>query len=422
MKLLEVITPLELDEDLEELEIEWDDITATLPEDGVFFLRPDFIHQACQDCGFPEEVEQTAQAVAEHIAASPSLRELAWYLHACVFRAKNRGWQRLDLSAALEKGLPGRARMFYVLLVFSGLPAMKELHRQRGIPESVTQETLADLKLYLNADIDRVYRDELGFSPHMVFWFLHHLKGELYQLGRLQFQLGSFWYKARAYRRNSDGLVIALSEPGVRYRTDGQVAEGEEEAETWTATLEVNEDVVVGYPILPTSRAVPKQIALSAAEWRPALLPGDRVVHVHMPPGSPLAFDACGESFRRAAAFFPRYFPDFNYVGFACGSWLLNTWLEELIPPPSNIVRFQREVYLLPIGFHAPTMLMRIFGRVPDDLLQAPRNTKLRRAVLEAVEKGGGLHHAGGACFLLPEDLDWGSQVYRRQQFPWDLT
>jgi hypothetical protein len=36
----------------------------------------------------------------------------------------------------------------------------------------------------------------------------------------------------------------------------------------------------------------------------------------------------------------------------------------------------------------------------------------LQRAFARHLEVGG--HFRGGACFLLKEDLAWGSQVYRR--------
>ena len=56
--------------------------------------------------------------------------------------------------------------------------------------------------------------------------------------------------------------------------------------------------------------------------------------------------------------------------------------------------------------------LVRVFGSVPDDLTAAPRDTTLRRAILDHLLAGGYL--SAGRCFLLSEDLRWGEQVYRR--------
>ena len=64
-------------------------------------------------------------------------------------------------------------------------------------------------------------------------------------------------------------------------------------------------------------------------------------------------------------------------------------------------------------------LLDRVFDGVPEDLTHAPRNTTLQRALLDHVLGGQKLRPIGGGCFLLPEDLNWGAQVYRRQTFPW---
>jgi len=55
----------------------------------------------------------------------------------------------------------------------------------------------------------------------------------------------------------------------------------------------------------------------------------------------------------------------------------------------------------------------RVFGGVPEDLTQAPRDTTLRRAILDHVLAGG--HMRSGGAFVLTEDLRWGEQVYLHQ-------
>ncbi len=122
-------------------------------------------------------------------------------------------------------------------------------------------------------------------------------------------------------------------------------------------------------------------------------------------------FDACGESFRLAADFFPRYFPDRPFKGFCCCSWLLNTQFQDMLPPASNIVRFQGEFYLFPIHSGGRSGFERIFGRDFQDLSEAPRDTTLRRAVLDHLQAGDYLRNGGALLFA--EDLDWGKQVYR---------
>jgi hypothetical protein len=141
------------------------------------------------------------------------------------------------------------------------------------------------------------------------------------------------------------------------------------------------------------------------------------VLQLHIPDGSPMAFDACGESFRQALAFFPRHFPEHRFRAFACSSWLLDAQLQDLLPSASNLVRFQREVYLLPAPGDGRSTLERVFGRVPERFDQAPQQTTLQRALVAHL--AAGRHLRNGRCFLLRDDVRWGSQVYLRQARPW---
>ena len=147
--------------------------------------------------------------------------------------------------------------------------------------------------------------------------------------------------------------------------------------------------------------------------------PGDPVLHIHIPGGAPLDHRACGEAFQRAMEFFPRHYPEYRFAAFCCSSWLLNTWLAEVLPADSNLVRFQREFYLTPLEQWPQGMIDRVFDDTPVDPATAPRDTRLRRAIVEALERGEDLRGGGGGMFLLPKDLNWGAEVYRRQPWPW---
>jgi hypothetical protein len=83
------------------------------------------------------------------------------------------------------------------------------------------------------------------------------------------------------------------------------------------------------------------------------------------------------------------------------------------------MVRFQQEVYLLPYATHDNQLVDRILGGVPEDHGKAPRDTALQRALLDRLAAGELDDARAGACFVLPEDLDWGRQVYLRQELPW---
>ena len=152
--------------------------------------------------------------------------------------------------------------------------------------------------------------------------------------------------------------------------------------------------------------------AVAREEWVEVLAPGAPVLHLHIPVGRPLELEGCRRSLEEALRFFPACFPEVPFVAFSCTSWLLDAQLEVLLPPSSNLVRFLRQMYLLPMVGDGREAFEWVFDGVPTDLAQAPRDTTLRRALLDHLLAGG--HLRGGSCFLLPEDLPrWGTDIYR---------
>jgi GNAT-like C-terminal domain/N-acyltransferase N-terminal domain len=397
---------------------EWAASQRLFPAHGLFFLAPNYVRKACADACLPADATDAMVGAARRIADDPVATALAWYGHYLVFQTTascstlRAHWP--PLSSLLDRD----AGLFNVLVVLSNMPALRALYAERAIPPQVARDTLGDVALRM-----QLYYKEHGYwglEPGYVAWLRHHMRGELYQLVRLQFQPGPFDVAVRAFRHVTTGTVVALSEDGVRYRADGQVdgAGGVHDlVDAWTARLTLGGDEIVGYPILPTGRALRHEVRLPTARWLQVLAPGDPVLGLHMPPGSPLDFALCGESLQGALEFFPRHYPDQPFRAFACESWLLDPQLETLLPPTSNLVCFQQEVYLLPIPSDGAESFTWVFGHVPADLRQAPRATRLQRAILDHTLAGGHMH--AGGCFLLPEDQRWGKHVYRHKGFPW---
>ncbi len=87
--------------------------------------------------------------------------------------------------AALADFNSPQYRFFYVQLLTACLPVIRAYHGSRGIPESVSQATLADLGRNV-----RVHRKREGVGGLGVMWWLMlHFRGLIYQLGRLQFEM-----------------------------------------------------------------------------------------------------------------------------------------------------------------------------------------------------------------------------------------
>jgi len=373
----------------------WSASQASFPPGGPAFLRPAFVVDTCAALGLSDEI---ATAIIESLGmfdGNEPLQRLAWHCsrarlasgHIEFCPATGTWTTRLD-------DLPPWGRMFYPHVLLSAGPRMIELHRDRGIPAEITRATAGDVELWMRDYRARHGRWGLAYAG----WLTNHFLGRVYRLGRLQFRFERFDRAFHALRRCGDGRVVVVAEDGMR--DDG--------------------GAVRANPVSPTGEILPEPVDLPGDQWQTVLHRGDAALGVHIPAGrvgpsrdGPMDFDDCGRSFRWAIEFFARHFPEFGFRAFQCESWLLDPQLGRLLPPESNIRRFQEEVYLLPAaGADDSQMFDRVFGRRYDDIRQAPQDTMLRRVIVNHILAAGEFRTA--ACILLPDDLNWGAKVYRK--------
>lgn len=206
----------------------------------------------------------------------------------------------------------------------AALPSTRAYHRERGIPADVSRRTLADLGR--NMAVHRRRHGRTGVQAP--WWLVHHFRGELYQLGRLQFE------RARLGQRAGTRLAAA------------------------------------GLDVGPDS--------------------GGLNVHIpdYLGPLSPAAVD---RSLVLAREFFAVHFPRERYEVATCHSWLLDPQLRKYLPGDSNIVRFQERFRIAhedreqadsePVQF--------VFGDPELPVENLPRRTAVERAVGDHLRAGG---------------------------------
>jgi hypothetical protein len=394
---------------------DWDAAMRVPLEQAKPFLEPGFIERAGREVLLTEDMIRELVGFAARIAADEYVVAFFWY---CRYRILNdpsmtlsweEQWPPLDAYLGQEAGLVN------VLVMLSAVPEMRQTYRRLGIPDDIVRDTVSDLRLWMETDLYYQRYRRWGITPWIARWLCHHWQGKILQLGRLQFSPGVFGGHLRAYRHRKRREVVAIAEAGIRFAADGNAwcSYCGNENEVWTSRLEDEQGAVTGNPITPDGFAQRQLRRLAFDEWEPALAPGDDILIFHIPAGQPMAFDECGESFRRAMQVFPRYFPEFKFRGFTTGTWLLDARLQTLLAPESNIVRMQRETYLFP-GLQGDNQeyYQRIFGWGVTDINSVPWKTSLQKTIGAYLNNGGHFH--GGYCFLLREDLSWGDQVYLR--------
>ena len=314
-------------------------------------------------------------------------------------------WQPDVWRDVPRDGTPGE-RFFLMLPLLQHLPQARAFYAAHAIRESILRDTLADFQIWIDTHVQRYGLP--GFRE--VGWMREHVCGRVIRLGRLQFQPSTFGntYVVLARRRGGEISVAAC---GGRSITATGVFADSEGAVGPFIDLEYAEEggeIRRAHLVRPDGTIAPRPTAFAPGEWVRRLSAGDPVLNLHIPAGAPLDFDACRDSFVRAAAFYPRHFPE-NAAPRAvvCGSWLFNPGLCDILPATSNIVRFQQAFMRVPLpGTTAGQTYERVFAPHGRAVRREQLTTTLQRRLFDHIAAGHVPVGAGG-YFLAPLD-EWG--------------
>jgi hypothetical protein len=315
-------------------------------------------------------------------------------------------WTGLDVVLGPALGA------FNVLLLCAELPRLRSFYSERGIGTDVLSETFSDVALWCRRHL--ALQGRWGLEE--MKWLHHHLRGELFRLGRLQYMHISFPWQLHAFsEQGSSARVVALAGSGVRVRADGLVdgTNGIEDSEAWTSELVEEEQAWRGSPVMPSGIVAAAVVRLDRARWVPILSPGSGVLDIHIPEGEGLDPDACRASLLRARRFFRRHFPEKPWECFHSCTWLLDPQVAALLAPGSRIAGFQAGFYLLPVRSDEGQCYERVFGSRSADPSALPQDTGLKKAIAAHVAAGGRMRM--GAGFLRAGDLDGQEATVRRE-------
>jgi hypothetical protein len=303
-----------------------------------------------------------------------------------------------------------KSTLFYLIVYMAALPHTSREYRRLGISREILLDTAYDITIWMN----NAYDVHGAWSFYQFPWIYRHLDCKLFRLGRLQFALETFEGHIFAFRHRKSGHVLLLGDPTIPLRADGY-AEGAGgtaavEDERWFAVFEATPAGWRGNRIAPQGYTLREEVFLLRSEWEPVLKDGDTILDLHIPRGEKMTMEACHDSFTRAFTFFPEHWPERPFKGVYCHTWFFTPQLQQLLPPESNLVRFQREFYLYPYPGGPSFLWDYVFGAKITDPATAPRDTSLRQAVLDWLAAGKELFDLPGVMLHRPEQ--WGTQPY----------
>lgn len=240
-----------------------------------------------------------------------------------------------DPSAPLPPKLPelpaalgAAGRCFPVHLFLATVGDTLAWQQRRGLPENICWDAFTDLARHM-----RIYRGVRGVTGvDEPWWLTLHLRGLLYEFGRLQFNL----------------LQIGPGSVACWYDDE------------------------------------------TAARLGTGFRPGDDALGVHIPESGPLTPGACADSVAAAGEFFARYFPSPTRRLAICESWLLDEQLAAYLPASANILAFQRLFTLVPGSLRGDrSVAMFVFRRSVAEFGSVPQRTTLQRAAVSHLRTGG---------------------------------
>lgn len=244
--------------------------------------------------------------------------------------------------------------ILYLLLYLDGVPGLVLHHQRRGIPEDVTRSTLGDIGVWARAHKTnglspthlRTSTKDASWGLSNLSWPMLSLTGEMLRIGRLQHKMGTFNAPLVVYKhRTTHTVTMVVAEPNIGFDVEGlQVQSGHSPA--WISVNHqqrtAGKTLLVATKISPVGYAERNTVTLDMSEWEVCLQSGDPILEIHIPEGGSMSMDACKDGLQRTVREYSAWTGD-TFVGFTCSSWMLDPHFSELLPPTSNIVRFQRE-------------------------------------------------------------------------------
>lgn len=403
---------------METLQQQWDVSTQTEPTNW------DLLDSQCwrenrEWSGCEERCDAALAEAVTLIKSRPELHLLAWHCHRLIFDVDDFDISKLSaLIPILDNIKPDFNAVFFLWLTMGTVSRLRRRNKERGIPDDITKATLWDIAI-AQRRYARYNDNKIGMPQRLLNWHRLVSKGDLHRVGRFEYIVRPFRGRLRAFRNRQTDDVMALSLPQIQYDEDGYFPLPSNDPD-WISSAEITESTFIGHPISPRGFARSETVEISRDAWEEVLSPDDAVLEIHIPEGEPLSEEDCKESFEKAIPFFTKFYPEAKVRSFVCYSWLFNTQFETLFAPTSNIVGWQREVYEFPMPSTGNDGLYFVFGQDTIDPSTAPRDSKIRRAIVEHLVTGKTLR-SGGMFFLFNDLEKYGTQCYRVMEKNWNL-
>jgi hypothetical protein len=278
--------------------------------------------------------------------------------------------------------------LFPLVFFAHALPATLSLFAERKVSKEITIDTFSDVKRWVE-----VYKKnhEGTFGLDRYYWLMHHFCAHLFQIGRLQYEMGTFPYPYTFYRSKTNQCCMGLADMDVSVNGNGYLegTNGDYHG-VWKTVNFVEKGRIKANQInLETGTLERALVSIPQNDLEVLIRKGSPVLNLHIPEGSPLTPSCIDSSLALAYAFFANQ--NIRFEACICDSWLLDPKLPEFMPKEGNICSFMNRFSKFPTFHEKPQILERVLGP-----LAPATGSSLKKALKEYLQKGGSVHTTGG--------------------------
>lgn len=223
----------------------------------------DTVVPSAERVGLDVPILEALGALVRRVRASPELDQTAHELAGLLATAPPSVAIGQIARADLDRALGDRdARTFHLLLALLQIPAAEARYAARGVEPEIARATLSDLPLWAH----ELYAASglPGITLEILEWAQRYLRGELFRIGPLQFDLRPFPASMRVFRHRKTRALSAITLDGRPIDlSTGRIAREEALPGPWDVVLEPGTPVLEMWMPGSMSRVTLPEVAKS---------------------------------------------------------------------------------------------------------------------------------------------------------------
>lgn len=279
--------------------------------------------------------------------------------------------------------------MLPLYILVGMLPDSVAEYRRRGFHESEIR--LCMRRIWDGIRIVKRHTGMPGIDETYYRWQTLFAMTKIFEFEEgLQFELKKAPQGATYIRNKETGMIVPLLTDCRVHRTGLQIvgsAGFTDEEGAFMATVTEDDENIYGYgsygsKVETTLHTYPKK------DWEVHLRPGDDVLSMHIPEGADIAPDTVIPQIQHAREIVRTRFPEHKGTNIFGSSWLLNPGLLEIVKPGSKIAEFMTLFTCYPILDDGTSVFSFVFNRQPENLVDLPEDTSLRRGLKKMYLEG----------------------------------